>query len=100
MSPRGLFIGLLFVIVVGTVAFLGAATAPASTPAESSVTVPTTADQRVRDEPAWSGTALPGANPESDCTPESATALNDTHTISVTVPAGVYDTIDATFRFS
>src|SRR5688500_11258047 len=72
----------------------------ASTPPTSSVTVPTTAGATVRDDPPWDGTALPGANTSSDCTPAAATAPNDEHIIDVTVPAGAYDLVDATFKFT
>jgi len=62
--------------------------------------VPTSAGVTVRDDPPWGGTAAPGTNPNSDCTPAAATSPTDEHVISLTVPAGVYTTLDATFKFN
>src|SRR5437764_9577191 len=74
-----------------------AAVAPGSTPPSSSVTVPTTAGQTATDN--WSGTIQPGSNPTSDCSPPSTSPV-DEHDITVNVPSGAYDSIDATFAFS
>jgi uncharacterized repeat protein (TIGR01451 family) len=97
MSARRL---LAVPFLVGIVALLASAGAPASTPSSSSVTVPTSVGTTVRDTPAWTGTAPAGTNTSSDCTPPAATAPTDEHTIAVTVPAGVYNTLDATFKFN
>src|SRR5207245_8679726 len=69
----------------------------ASTPAKSSVTVPTTAGQTVTD--IWTGTIQPGANAASDCAPPSSSPV-DEHVVTVNVPSGAYDSIDAAFAFS
>src|SRR5688572_10400580 len=46
----------------------------------------------------WTGTILPGANATSNCAslPE---ALSDVHTVAVSVPAGLYDSLGADFTF-
>ena len=86
----------LALVLVG--AFLVvAASAPASSPSTGTVTVPTTAGGTASDS--WTGTIPIGSNPASDCSPPSASPV-DEHVVTVTVPQGVYDTIDATFAFS
>ena len=82
--------------VAATVATV-AAVAPGSTPPSASVTVPTTAGQTVTDN--WSGTIPIGSNPTSDCSGLPSSAV-DEHDITVNVPSGAYDSIDATFAFS
>jgi hypothetical protein len=86
-------------VVVLAAAVLAVNSTTASTPATSSVTVPTTAGSTVRDQPDWGGTAQAGANPTSNCSPPSASPV-DEHDVSVTVAPGTYDTIDAAFRFN
>src|SRR5207244_11886483 len=68
-----------------------------SPPPTAPVTVPTTAGQTVPDD--WSGTIPIGTNPTSDCSGLPSTAV-DEHDITVNVPSGAYDSIDATFAFS
>ena len=70
----------------------------ASTPATSSVSVPTTVPQTVTDN--WSGTIPAGSNPSSNCAPLAGTAQADEHDVTVNVPAGIYDTLQANFTFS
>ncbi|TMM18284.1 MAG: hypothetical protein E6F97_12485, partial [Actinobacteria bacterium] len=69
----------------------------ASTPPTGSVTVPSTAGQTVSDS--WTGTIPPGTNPTSDCSGLPSTSV-DEHDIQVTVPTGVYSTLNAQFTFS
>jgi len=59
----------------------------------SSVTIPTSAGQHV--SAAWDGTIPAGANPNSDCTGQPASTI-DEHAINVVVPKGVYKTVNAT----
>jgi len=96
MSARRLF---AVPLLVGILALLASAGAPASTPSSSSVTVPTTAGVTVRDAPVWGGTVAPGTNPTSDCSPPSPSPV-DEHDVTVTVPPDVYASLDATFRFN
>jgi hypothetical protein len=70
--------------------------ASASTPATSSITVPTTAGVTVSDT--WTGTAGIGTNPNSDCT-VIGTSPVDEHDVTVNVPAGTYSTVNAAFTF-
>src|SRR5438876_2454127 len=86
----------ILVAAVATVATV-VAVAPGSTPPTGSVTVPTTAGQTVTDD--WSGTIPIGSNPTSDCSGLPSSAV-DEHDITVNVPSGAYDSIDATFAFS
>src|SRR5213078_5105299 len=81
---------------VATVATV-AAVAPGSTPPSASVTVPTTAGQTVTDN--WGGTIPIGSNPTSSCSGLPSSAV-DEHDITVNVPSGAYDSLDATFAFS
>src|SRR5438309_2920912 len=69
----------------------------ASTPPSGSVAVPSTAGQSVSDN--WTGTIPSGANPRSDCSGLPSTSV-DEHDIQVTVPAGIYSTLNAQFSFS
>jgi hypothetical protein len=69
----------------------------ASTPQSGSVTVPSTAGQSVSDN--WTGTIPPGTNPTSDCSGLPSSSV-DEHDIQVTVPTGIYSTLNAQFSFS
>ncbi len=79
------------------VSLLAVGSVTASTPSTSTVTVPSTAGQTVTS--IWTGTIEPGVNPTSSCAPPS-TSLVDEHAVTVNVPAGTYDTIDAAFKFT
>jgi uncharacterized repeat protein (TIGR01451 family) len=70
--------------------------AGASSPATSSVTVPSTAGQTITDT--WTGTILAGANATSSCS--GFQAVSDQHVVTINVPAGTYDTLDANFKFT
>lgn len=67
------------------------ATASASTPASSSLTVPTAAGKTVT--ATWSGTIPPGTDPLSDC---NKAATSDRHAIAIAVPSGAYRSVAAT----
>jgi hypothetical protein len=69
----------------------------ASTPATDSITVPSTAGQTVT--VTWTGTIPVLNNNTSDCTRFAGTPLVDQHVSTVVVPAGVYNTVDAYFKF-
>ncbi len=90
-------VGVAALVIVGLLVSVGPV--PASTPPTSSVTVPATAGQTVRDDPPWSGVVSPGTNPASDCSPPSVSPA-DEHDVTVTLPSNGYDTIDATFKFN
>jgi hypothetical protein len=93
MRKVGLLILGLLVVLVST---LVSGTATGSTPPTSSVTVPSAAGQTVTDN--WTGMIPPGVNATSSCA--GFEALSDQHVVTINVPPGTYDTIDATFRFS
>ena len=73
----------------------------ASTPATDSITVPSIAGQTV--SVTWTGSIPPfnNSNPltGSDCASYAGTAVVDQHVSTVVVPAGVYGTVDAFFKF-
>src|SRR5437588_660952 len=70
----------------------------ASTPPTDSITVPSTAGQTV--SVTWTGTIPVLNNNTSDCSaPFAGTPLVDQHVSTVVVPAGVYNTVDAYFKF-
>jgi hypothetical protein len=84
---------------IGALLLLGTASAPGSTPAAATVTVPSSAGQTVTDS--WSGTILPASHPASDCsTAGSADPTVDHHLITINVPSGIYSTLNAFFTFS
>jgi hypothetical protein len=68
----------------------------AATPSSGSVTVPTSTGQTRTVN--WTGTIAPGLNPTSDC--NGGTSTSDVETITVTVPAGAYQQVSASFTFS
>jgi len=68
----------------------------ASTPPTSTVTVPSTVGATVSDT--WTGTAGVGTNPTSDCSPVSPSPI-DEHAVTINVPAGTYNTMNAVFTF-
>src|SRR3989442_6025535 len=69
----------------------------AATPPTSNVTVPSTIGQTV--SVTWTGTIPPGSSPTSNCTALADTPGADQHNSTVTVPAGIYNTLDAQFIF-
>jgi hypothetical protein len=89
-SIRALAIWLALIVAVpGAVA--------ASTPATSTVTVPTSAGATVSDS--WTGTAPPAAFAASTCFP-GGSPLVDEHAVSIVVAPGTYDTVNAKFTFN
>src|SRR5207253_4966598 len=68
------------------------------TPPTSSITVPSTAGQTV--SVTWSGTIPPLTNASSDCAHLADTPVVDQHLPTITVPAGVYNNINAKFTFT
>src|SRR5213593_2469474 len=96
LRRRGLFRAMLAVgLVVGLV---GVGTSQAATPATSSVTVPTSVGQSVVDT--WTGAIPPGSNATSDCSLVADTAFVDQHLVTVNVPAGAYNSVQANFTFN
>ena len=83
--------------IAGTLA-LAVGLAGASTPPTSSITVPSAAGQTV--SVTWTGTIPPGANPTNACTAVAGTPLADEHSTAITVPPGLYNSLNATFTFS
>ncbi len=88
--------GLASGLVVAALAGVG--TSRASTPPSSSVTVPSTVGQTVTDT--WTGSIPPFANATSNCAPFAGTAVVDQHVVTLNVPAGIYDTLQANFVFN
>jgi hypothetical protein len=83
--------------LVAAILLISTGSVGASTPQSGSVTVPSTPGQSVSDT--WTGTIPSGANPTSDCSGLPSTSV-DEHDIQVTVPAGIYSTLNAQFSFS
>jgi hypothetical protein len=71
--------------------------AAASTPASSTVTVPTAAGINTTDS--WTGTAPPAAFAASTCFP-GGTPLVDEHAVTIAVAPGTYTTLNARFTFN
>jgi hypothetical protein len=69
----------------------------ASTPPTSNVTVPSTIGQTVT--VTWTGTIPPGSNATSNCAALADTPAVDQHNSTVSVPAGIYNTLAAQFTF-
>jgi hypothetical protein len=97
MRLRTLWAGLAGLTLAAATAFLGTASAPASTPPASTVTVPAQAGLTVTDS--WTGEAGAGVNPASDCAPVS-TSPTDEHVVTVNVAPGTYDLVNAAFTFT
>ncbi len=90
------FASALGVVVLSVVFLLVVGSAGASSPSTSNVTVPSTAGQTVTDT--WTGTILGGTNPTSSCS--GFELVSDQHVVTIHVPAGTYDTLDAKFKFT
>src|SRR4051812_2005780 len=71
----------------------------ASTPATSTVAVPSKAGVTATGTP-WTGTIAPAADALSDCSAIPGNATSDPHTLKITVPSGVYSTINAAVTIS
>src|SRR5207237_4475601 len=65
----------------------------ASTPASSNITVPSSSGQTVM--VTWTGEIPALVNGTSDCMVLADTPLVDQHLPTITVPAGVYNTVNA-----
>src|SRR6266571_465679 len=83
-------------VVLSAMLLLAVGPVGASTPPTSSVTVPSNAGRTVTDT--WTGTIPPGTNATSSCS--GFEAVSDQHVVTINVPAGTYDTIDAKFKFT
>jgi hypothetical protein len=89
---------LLTAFALGSLGLLLAVFSFASTPATSNIVVPSTSNQTVT--VSWTGTIPPLVNGTSDCTNFADTPVSDQHLPTITVPAGVYNTVNATFTFN
>src|SRR5687767_10212463 len=87
---------LTFGFLVVLVAAVLSASAIGSSPPTSSVIVPAVPGGSVTDT--WTGTILPGANATSSCAGPFQ-AASDQHVVTINVPPGTYDVVDAQFRF-
>ena len=92
--PRLLLPAVLAAVVV--IALLAAGSSIASDPSSSSLTVPTAAGQTVVSE--WDGDDPAGR--ESDEQLPGSTRSRTKHDVTINVPAGAYDTVDAAFKFT
>src|SRR3954470_3758539 len=70
----------------------------ASSPATSTITVPSVVGQKV--EVTWTGEIPPLANATSDCTNLADTPAVDQHLPTINVPAGIYNSLNAKFEFN
>src|ERR1700731_1523379 len=70
----------------------------ASTPATSNITVPSSSGQTVT--VTWTGQIPALVNGTSDCAHFADTPAVDQHLPTITVPAGVYNTVNAKFTFN
>jgi hypothetical protein len=92
-NPRLFVTFLLFVIGVSLAMFSWA-----SNPATSSITVPSSAGQSVT--VTWTGQIPPLVNGTSDCTNFADTPAVDQHLPTISVPAGIYNSVNAKFTFN
>src|SRR5205085_9505103 len=98
-STSGLFsLRILVVFSLFSLAALLAFLPFASTPPSDSITVPPTIGQTV--SVTWTGTIPPLANASSDCTVLADLPAADTHTTTINVPPGTYNTVSAHFTFN
>ena len=87
-------------IVLATVACLTLVvitTTIASNPGTSNITVPSSAGQKVVVN--WTGSIPPLVNGTSDCSKVAGTPAADQHVSTITVPNGVYNSLNAKFTF-
>ena len=87
-------------IILVTVACLTVAaitTATASNPATSNITVPSSTGQNVVIN--WTGSIPPLVNGASDCSRLADTPAVDQHVSTVSVPTGLYNSLNAKFTF-
>src|SRR6476619_4014564 len=70
----------------------------ASNPGSSTITVPSTAGQTVVVN--WSGSIPVLANETSDCSKLADTPAVDQHVSTISVPSGVYNSVNAKFTFN
>ncbi|MEA2731772.1 MAG: hypothetical protein QOF70_6247, partial [Acetobacteraceae bacterium] len=92
-NPRFLLTSILFAIGVSLAMFSWA-----SNPATSNVTVPAIAGQSVT--VTWTGQIPAGVDPASDCSNLADTPVVDQHLPTISVPAGIYNSVKAKFTFS
>lgn len=92
-NPRLVLTFLLFAIGASLAMFSWA-----SNPATSNITVPSTAGQTVT--VTWTGQIPVGANPTSDCSKLADTPAVDQHLPTISVPAGIYNSVNAKFTFN
>ena len=97
VSRGARIVGVLAAALAAGVVLVAAGATIAANPASSSVTVPTTVGQTETRE--WTGEIPAGANPTNSCAGMPA-ELTDEHTVSITVPDGAYNTVNATFTFT
>ena len=88
---------MVIAITMGITSWFAVGTVEAAMPATSNVTVPSTVGQTVTVN--WTGTIPPGSSATSDCTALADTAAADTHTATINVPAGTYNSVVANFSF-
>jgi hypothetical protein len=91
------FTGALTAALTGVLLLVLTGSTGASTPPSASVTVPSSVGQTASDS--WTGTIPVGSNPTSDCSGLPSTQV-DEHDIQITVPSGLYSTLNAQFKFS
>src|SRR5438105_12858359 len=96
ISTSGLF-NLRVVLAVSLFSAAALLVVLAATPPTSNVTVPSTIGQTVT--VTWTGTIPPGSSPTSDCSALADTPAADQENTTVTVPAGIYNTLAARFVF-
>ena len=91
-------IGVVIAGFAAGLALFAAGSTYAADPPTSTVAVPTAVGQTVTRE--WTGTIPAGGNPTNSCASVANTPLVDQHEVTITVPPGTYDTVDATFTFT
>ena len=98
LKRRTRAVGVLAAALAAGVALFAVGSSYAADPPASSVDVPTSVNGV--DESVWTGTIPPGGDLSSNCGPLADTPAADTHAVTIDVPAGAYDTVDAFFTFT
>src|SRR5882724_716122 len=99
-SMRLLFVAICCVLVgaIVPITYFRLQTVEASTPATSNIAVPSTSGQKVVIN--WTGSIPPLVNGASDCSKLADTPAVDQHVSTLSVPTGIYNSLNAKFTFN
>ncbi|HEV2829982.1 MAG TPA: sialidase family protein, partial [Pyrinomonadaceae bacterium] len=87
----------IILVTVSCLTLAAITTTIASNPGTSTITVPSSTGQKVVIN--WTGSIPPLVNGTSDCSKVAGTPAADQHVSTVTVPNGIYNSLNAKFTF-